>query len=118
MCKDKADNESMRKRLATHWIFFKSTLPVGISGAFVMCLLGSMLPSAQSGVISLIVAFFSFLPGGILLDLLYKEVARKEEYYFYYNLSITRIELWGVTLLLSYFLYLFVKIIGSLCIPA
>lgn len=109
----------MHKRIKAHWLFFKSTLQIGIGAALGMCLLSYMPPfPSPGGVIPLIIRFFSFLPAGILLDLLYREVARKEEYYFYHNLSITRVELWVVTLLLSYLLYLFVKTIGSLWIPA
>lgn len=108
----------MRKRLSVHWLFFKSTLPIGLGGALGMCMLSTMVPSApKPGVLSFILAFFSFLPAGIILDLLYKEVARKKEYYFYYNLSITRIELWVVTLLFSCLLYVLAKTIISQWIP-
>jgi len=69
-------------------------------------------------ILPLVILFFSLLPGGILLDLLYKELAHKEEYFFYYNLSVTKVELWAVALLLPYLIYLLVKTIGSLWIVA
>lgn len=110
----------MRIRIKAHWIFFKSTLLIGIGAALGMCLLSAAMPPGPSApqetniILSLISLFFLFLPAGIVLDLIYKEIARKEEYYFYYNLSITRIELWIVTLLLSYFPSILIKIILNL----
>lgn len=110
----------MQKRIKAHWIFFKSTLLIGIGAALGMCMLRTALPPGPLGpsasqetniILSLISLFFLFLPAGIILDILYKEIARKQEYYFYYNLSITRIELWIGTLLLSYIPFLLIRVI-------
>lgn len=97
----------MRKRIAAHWLFFKSTLSLSIPVMGVLALLGlgssAKLPVGVLGWISAVLAYF---PAAIILDFLYKELSRKEEYYFYYNLSITRVELWIVSLFFSYSVYL------------
>jgi len=52
----------------------------------------------------LIIAFYAFwiLTGGFFLSAYYFEITRKNEYYFYYNLGISKIKL----LLLTYSLHM------------
>ncbi|MDH6313903.1 hypothetical protein M2137_002694 [Parabacteroides sp. PFB2-10] len=97
----------MRRRITAHWVFFKSTLSFSIPVMGVLAWLGlgvsAKMPVGVLGWISAVLAYF---PVAIILDFLYKELSRKEEYYFYHNLSITRLELWIVSFLLSYSVYL------------
>ena len=55
-----------------------------------------------------VIYFFmtSLLSGGFLLGILYFEIARKKEYYFYYNLGITKLKL----ILITYLFHLIVAI--------
>jgi len=48
-----------------------------------------------SGVISGFI--YAFMTGGFLVSVLYFELSRKHEYYFYYNLGISKIRLFAVS---------------------
>jgi len=48
----------------------------------------------------------SFVTGGYLLGILYFELARKNEYYFYYNLGITKARL----IIMNYLFHLILMI--------
>jgi hypothetical protein len=41
------------------------------------------------------------MTGGPLISLLYKEIARNNEYYFYYNRSISKVNLIAISLVLN-----------------
>ncbi|MDR6844793.1 hypothetical protein J2W95_001492 [Flavobacterium granuli] len=63
--------------------FFKSTLPINFAGSFFVFLFGGM------------IAFnYSILTFGFGLSLLFKEVNAKNEYVFYFNNKISKIQLW------------------------
>ena len=55
------------------------------------------------------------MASGAFLSLFYKELSRKNEYYFYYNRGITKLKLWSLTLLLNFFFGLTVYHILELC---
>jgi len=66
-------------------IFYKSTLLLSTSFAAMMAIFTLLSPA-------LFIPMFAvaFMTGGTILSLLYKELSRKHEYYFYYNLAITK----------------------------
>ncbi|MDB5022449.1 MAG: hypothetical protein JWP78_204 [Mucilaginibacter sp.] len=66
-------------------VFYKSTLTLSIGFASMMSIFG--LAS-----LSLFIQLFSMahMSGGTLCSLLYKELTLKNEYYFYYNLGISK----------------------------
>jgi hypothetical protein len=63
--------------------FFKSTLPINFAASFFVFLFGGM------------IAFnYSILTFGFVLSLFFKEVNAKNEYVFYFNNKISKIQLW------------------------
>lgn len=77
-----------------YWEFHKSTLIINwsFSVAFSMILfLPIMIP-----IIS--------MTGGPLISVFYKDLSRKNEYYFYYNRGISKVKLIVVSLLLNIFI--------------
>jgi cellulose synthase/poly-beta-1,6-N-acetylglucosamine synthase-like glycosyltransferase len=65
-------------------IFYKSTLTLSIGSSV---LLATLAPK-------LLIAFsLLFVSAGTIVTLLYKEMSRQHEYYFYYNKSLTKPQL-------------------------
>jgi len=62
-----------------------------------------------SGVMYLFI--LSFLTGGYLLGILYFELARQREYYFYYNMGISKLRL----MLMTYLFHLIVAVFILIC---
>ena len=85
------------------WTFYKSTLLTSIGFAIPVMVFAGFVPGL------IIFVFF-----GLVLNFLYKEVNKKQEYFFYYNCNLSRRKLFlfsfainlylGVTALLIYFL--------------
>ena len=88
-------------KLALHWEFFKSTLVLNLASSvlFAYCIfyLLKNLPDPLPPFHIIYIRCLMF--GGPLLCFLYKEISRKNDYYFYYNRGITKIRLWTVNFL-------------------
>jgi hypothetical protein len=80
--------------------FFKSTLAINFAASFFVFLFGGL------------IAFnYSVLTFGFGLSLLFKEVNSKNEYVFYFNNQISRIQLWVYS-----WCFTFAFLIISVCI--
>lgn len=73
--------------------------------------------SSLSGIISgdiLMNSLYLIPTVGLGMDFFYKELAHKEDYFFYYNQGISKIRLWVITFLLSagscFILYLLIRL--------
>jgi hypothetical protein len=65
-----------------------------ISTFFFIILVKSYFPEIEISLSTVLVYFvISFLTGGYLLGVLFFELARKNEYYFYFNLGISKLRL-------------------------
>ena len=85
----------------------KTILKLNIIFSLVLTFLSSLLflsKKSSHSPIFLIIAFYAFwiISGGFFLSAYYFEITRKNEYYFYYNLGISKIKL----LLLTYSLHI------------
>jgi len=74
-----------------YWEFHKSTLLLNWIASIALALL-TMSP---------ILFPIATMTGGMFISLFYKELTAKNEYYFYYNRGITKINLMGVNLILN-----------------
>jgi len=72
------------KLWSLYWAFYKSTLNINLVVSLLVFLV-------SSGSITFFAISFVFF--GLFFALLYKEIARPREYYFYYNWGITKIKL-------------------------
>ncbi len=74
-----------------YWEFHKSTLIINwtFSIAFSMILFSPLLIPIVS------------MTGGPLISIFYKEISRKNEYYFYYNRGISKLNLVAISLILN-----------------
>ncbi len=69
-------------------VFYKSTLPISISFSALCAALNMF------DILSVLFAFgVCFLSGGTILSLLYKEISKQKEYYFFYNKGLSKIQL-------------------------
>lgn len=87
--------------------FNKTILKMSVIFSIFLTFLSSLFILTQTSKHSLaylVIAFFTFwiLTGGFLLSFFYFEITRKNEYYFYYNLGISKIKL----LLMTYLLHI------------
>ena len=90
----------MNKKWANIFEFFKSTLAINFAVSFFVYLFGGL------------IAFnYSVLSFGFVLSLFFKEVNAKNEYVFYFNNQISKIQLW-----LYSWCFTFVFLIISVCI--
>lgn len=80
--------------------FYMSTLTLSCCFAIVIAFLAS--PFIQS-------FGFALMSGGTILSLLYKEISHKKEYYFYYNMGLSKIMLFVFCAVVNILL-------GSICI--
>jgi len=87
-------------KLALHWEYFKSTLVLNLASSVLFAFfINSFLKTLPIPIPSFPVIYIRCLmTGGLLLCFIYKEISRKNEYYFYYNRGITKLSLWLVTL--------------------
>jgi hypothetical protein len=80
----------IRKTLPYCLLVFKIDLFISLLATFISA------PSSLKGFTFDLLSYFfilSYLSGGFLLGILYFEFARKQEYYFYYNLGISKLRL-------------------------
>ena len=92
-------NKNMVK-LTLHWEFFKSTLVLNLSVSVILTFIVFMaLKNFYDVPPPLHIVYIRcFMIGGPLLCLFYKEMTRKNEYYFYFNRGISKLSLYIVTL--------------------
>jgi hypothetical protein len=87
-------------KVKLHWEYFKSTLVLNLSSSvlisFIVCIALKSLPDAAPPLYVIYIRCCMF--GGPLLCLFYKEMSRKNEYYFYFNRGISKLSLFIVTL--------------------
>jgi hypothetical protein len=101
-------------KVTLHWEYFKSTLVLNLSSsvllAFIVYMALKNLPDPPPPLHIVYIRCCMF--GGPLLCLLYKEMSRKNEYYFYYNRGISKLSLY-ITTLSTYILigYLLITIL-------
>jgi len=99
--------KSMNKLLKIYWAFYKSTLTVNL----VVSLTIGLISSGYGFAIGITVFAISLVSIGLFFAFLYKEVAFPQEYYFYYNLGISKIRLMIFCFLVSILLSAFILII-------
>ena len=76
---------AVRNKLTLLAVFYKSTLLLSVSVSSILAML------RMFNVADMLLVFgFCFLSGGTVITLLHKEGYRKHEYYFYYNMGISR----------------------------
>lgn len=85
----------------------KTILKTNIIFSIVLTLISSLVfltKESSHSPIYLAIAFYAFwiMTGGFLLSTFYFEISRKNEYYFYYNLGLSKIKL----LLITYTLHM------------
>ena len=103
-------------RAKLHLCFFKSTIVLTVA-----CQVAAILFLGVSGRMSvseLMNQPVTFIPFGLLPDLLYKDMSQKENYYFYHNQGIRKAELWLVTILGWTLLLMSINSIYRLCANA
>jgi hypothetical protein len=81
-------------KVKLYWTFFKSTITISIAFSFILAL--TVYP-----------LFFTVFPvalmtGGPIISLFYKEFFRRNEYYFFYNRGILKINLLTMTLVFHF----------------
>lgn len=89
-------------KLKLFTLFYKSTLTISILFSITVAIIG-----AFAGFIK--VFGITFMTGGWIISLFYKDITRKNEYIFYQNLNITKLTLIISTICLN-------VLIGLLCI--
>ncbi len=95
-----------RQKIAFYFLFFHSTLLISISiSVAVTFVVGGGLPDASLSDVNSILPFVNFLlkiwcTAGLISVLLYKETVKKNEYYFYNNVGISKLEIIAMTLFL------------------
>lgn len=87
----------LKEKLCLYMIFYKSTLALSFSF------------SAMAGAFGGLHYFFfvfgmSLMSGGTVLTLMYKEIVRPYEYYFYFNKGISKLQLFSCCSLLNLFI--------------
>lgn len=94
------------KKHSFYLLFFRSTLIISIATSVAITFVATAYSSeaVQGGshiVLSVIESFLKvWCIGGLASSVLYKEVVKKDEYYFYYNAGISKIRLIGTTFVL------------------
>lgn len=106
-------------RLKILYAFYKSTLTINLSTSLIITLFYLKVLFQETIGISLFellinyMSVFSvfFLTVGFLFSILHKELARKAEYYFYFNKGIGRIQLFSFCILLNFLFFILIKLI-------
>ncbi|MCD8270254.1 MAG: hypothetical protein LUD46_18625 [Parabacteroides sp.] len=97
--------------------FFFSTLKTSVLMGFLYTFLGGLV--SYEGIIDSITLWLRFIPTvGLGFDLIYKELIRKEEYFFYYNQGIGKYQLWVVTFIVMFICCNLLNQIIQLCVQA
>lgn len=98
----------MKHRFRFYRVFFWNTLPSSVTIGLALALL---YPGDFIG------KWMLFIPtAGLGCDLMYKEFTRKEDYFFFYNQGIRKIELWIATFILSASLCFILNQVIQLCV--
>lgn len=85
--------------------FFLSTLKFSVLVSFLFACMGSITSFIlyNGGIMDSVKLWFRLIPTvGLGFDYIYKELTRKEEYYFYYNQGISKYKLWIVTFIVMF----------------
>ena len=77
-----SNNRNLMNKLKAYWIFHKSTVILNLVSSAALSLI--TLP------VFLVVFPILIMTSGTLISLFYKEITHKNEYYFYYNLGISK----------------------------
>lgn len=86
---------------------------ISIIATFFATALGKLMLEKEITISGVFISFItSFITGGYLLGILYFELVRKKEYYFYYNLGVTKARLIIMTYLFHLILMIPVFIIA------
>jgi hypothetical protein len=87
-------------KITLHWEYLKSTLVLNLSSSVLLAFIVYLtLVNSQDAPPPLYVVYIRCcMFGGPLLCLFYKEMSRKNEYYFYYNRGISKLSLYITTL--------------------
>ena len=97
----------IRKFLPYFSPVFTINLVVSIIATFFASVLVILMPEKEITISSVLFSFItSFITGGYLLGIIYFELAREKEYYFYYNLGITKTRL----IIMTYLFHLILMI--------
>jgi hypothetical protein len=99
-----------RKHIRLNRVFFRSTLLLSVSIGMLVGAYGLVMSEGHT-MVSFIGLCLLGIPFGWIFDLLYKELTGKEQYYFYYNQGISKIELWVVSFVLSCSFYFVFELI-------
>ena len=99
----------------------KTILKTNIIFSIFLTMLSSLLffarPSSHSPTYIIMNSFVVWImTGGFLLSALYFEITRKNEYYFYYNLGLSKIKLLLTAYLLNFLLVIPIIIHSSICL--
>lgn len=98
-------------------IFFFSTLKFSVLVSFLFAFMGSLV--FYDGIAESLKLWLRLIPTiGLGFDFIYKELTRKEEYFFYYNQGIGKYQLWGVTFIVMFIGCNLLNQIIQLCIQA
>lgn len=96
-------------------IFFFSTLKFSVLIGFLFAFMGGLV--SHGNTLDFIKLWLRLIPTlGLLFDYLYKELTRKEEYYFYHNQGIDKYKLWIVTFIVMFVCCHLLNIIIHLCV--
>lgn len=96
-------------------IFLLSTLKFSVLIAFLFAFMGSLV--SFGGVVGSIKLWLQLIPTvGLGFDYIYKELTRKEEYFFYYNQGISKYKLWAVTFIVMFVSSHLLNLIIQLCV--
>lgn len=91
---------NIKKKLPFYYAFYQSTLKVSVAVTLVMgvfiSITGGALGMGGSWRHVLVKMFLFYPVVGLAVDFLNKETVKKEEYYFYYNATCSKWELWVV----------------------
>lgn len=80
----------MTRKLHNIFVFYKSTLAINLAISLVCFLFG--------GFLEFILTFMSF---GFAVSIAMQEVRKKEEYWFYFNNGLSKVQLWIFSLFLN-----------------
>lgn len=108
----------MKNRIRFYFCFFRSTMPLTVLSGIAISLSRLYFYPVGQHVLEVISICIFVMPLGLVFDFLYKEMVQKDEYYFYYNQCIRKIELWGVSLFIWCILCQIINIIYLLCVNA
>ena len=106
----------LKNRSKFHFVFFKSRIlsASGIGILFGLIAQMSIDPEYQTPIIQIINKLLLFIPVGMLFKILIEEIVNKDQYYFFYNQGITKVELWITSFILSFSIYIIFNLIFTI----